>query len=107
MKKEQRVRLKFIDAMFEEYGRLGRPFLVQVFGISEITASRDFSIYMEMQPGVAYNRSTKTFESLPGFHVIPSLWKTDPKDFLNAIKKVYEVDFGNIQITAFTVKDTK
>ena len=97
----KKVRLRFIDAMFSQYGQLSRSFLVDIFEISELTATRDLKEYFEIQKEVLYDRSTKIFQSTGDFKRV---LVQNPVEFLDAIKIAYQVDFGHIQVTTFGVK---
>lgn len=105
LKRSQRIRLKFMDAMFNEYHQLSRVMLVDIFDISEITATRDFKAYSEFQRGIFYDRSAKIFKTTEYFKIIPGFWPNDtPEEFLKAISLVYEAEFGHVQVTTFGVK---
>lgn len=105
MKNQQLVRLKFIDAMFHEHGRLKRSFLVELFDISEITATRDLRLYEELQGYIYYDRSEKIFKSAVGYQPVAALWEDQsPEAFLAALKVVFNVDIGNIPVVQVGVK---
>lgn len=97
----KKIRLKFIDAMFAHYGKLPRSFLVDVFGVTELTASRDLKEYFKVQKEVVYDQSRKIYRSTENFK---KLLVDDPVNFLAAIRVIYSVDFGYTQVTIFGVK---
>jgi predicted DNA-binding transcriptional regulator YafY len=54
---EQRLRL--IDFLLHNYGSVSRCELIDFFGISEATATRDFALYADMAPGNALLNQSK------------------------------------------------
>lgn len=55
-------RLRMIDFLLFYYGSVGREELVNYFGISPATATRDFSLYLEKAPSNAIlNNKTKRY----------------------------------------------
>lgn len=63
---EQRLRL--IELLLAHYGQVGRPILMDCFGISAPQASRDILDYTKLAPdNCRYVTATKTHQRLDGF----------------------------------------
>jgi hypothetical protein len=55
-------RLRFIDFLLGHYGTLNRSALIDYFGISEPSASRDIAEYTEIAPAnLVYDKQAKTY----------------------------------------------
>lgn len=106
LKKEQLIRLRFIDAVFSKHGRFSRVMLTETFGISVITATRDLKIYRELNEDIFYDTSAKVFLATGNFSVVGSLWEnalTDRVGFLRAIESLYGVKIGVRHLPTFGV----
>ena len=61
-------RMRFLDFLFENYGKAGRRQLTDYFGISIPQATKDFKTYMKITPdNVRYNTSQKAYIRNPEF----------------------------------------
>jgi hypothetical protein len=61
-------RLRMIDFLLHHYGYIGRPQMVDFFGISTPTVSADFALYLELFPSnTRYDLSDKRYVRLPTF----------------------------------------
>lgn len=64
---EQRLRL--IDFLLANYGRVGRPQLQDYFGISAPQASNDLAAYHALAPGnMEYQGSVRAYVTTARFH---------------------------------------
>ena len=63
---EQRLRL--IDFLLDKYGQIKREFIIDLFGISPATATRDFKNYRELNPNnMVFDDASKTYLRAPLF----------------------------------------
>ena len=63
---EQRLRL--IDFLIDKYGQIKREFIIDFFGISPATATRDFKKYRELNPNnMVFDDVSKTYLRAPLF----------------------------------------
>jgi len=59
---------RFIDFLLMKYGKINRDILIDFFGISEATATRDFKKYKELYPNnMVFDGSSKTYLKAPLF----------------------------------------
>ena len=106
MKKDQLIRLRFIDAVLTEYRQFSRSLLVDTFEISEITASRDLRVYKQLNWKLSYSNSSKRFTVPDDFKEVEELWLTagaDSASFLKAIELLYDVKIGVQPVPTFGV----
>ncbi|MBW2644578.1 MAG: hypothetical protein JRE23_00110 [Deltaproteobacteria bacterium] len=55
-------RLRMIDFLLGEYGYVNRGAIMDFFGIGPATATRDFTAYKKLQPGmVVYDGGNKAY----------------------------------------------
>lgn len=96
LKKDRLIRLRFIDAFLHRYGTFSRSLLVDIFGISLITASRDLETYRELQPSLEYDRSRKVF-TMKEKRLVIDLWfdfEASHLHFLTCLGTIYDVQIG-------------
>ena len=68
MKYAVEQRLVFIDFLLAEYGHVGRGAIIDYFGISEATATRDFKEYKLRFPyNMVYNGNDKAYYKTQDF----------------------------------------
>lgn len=105
MKTDQLIRVRFIDAMLSQYGQFTRRMAMDVFGISEITASRDIAVYRVFDPQMHYCNRTKVFLADTDFKECPELWTCSATvvQFLKGIETVYDVRVGVLPVPTFGV----
>lgn len=105
MKKDQFVRVRFIDAMLSQHGMFSRKMLVDVFGISEITATRDIREYNLLGARMYYCSHYKVFKTCTDYKECPELWNCDAtaSQFLKGIEAVYDVKIGVQPVPTFGV----
>lgn len=61
-------RLRFIELLLDHYGYFKRRSVVEFFGVSPRSVSRDIQIYQGLAPGnVFYNAQAKAFQKAEGF----------------------------------------
>jgi len=66
-------RLRFIDFLCYQYGKINRSALIDYFGISVPQASKDLKMYLKLAPdNLRYSRHRKVYLSNPEFKRI---WK--------------------------------
>jgi hypothetical protein len=55
-------RMRFIDFLLAEYGSINRSAIVLYFGLSQVQASNDFKLYLQLAPeNMVYDTGTKTY----------------------------------------------
>lgn len=106
MKKDQLIRLRFIDSVLTEYRLFNRSLLVDTFGVSEITATRDLRAYKDLNPKLTYSTTSKNFTVPDNFREVKELWMTaqaDSTSFLKSIEMIYDVKIGTQPVPVFGV----
>lgn len=57
-----RDRMRFIDFQLFHYGHITRRHIIDFFGVTSATATRDFALFLELYPGMArLNTITKLY----------------------------------------------
>lgn len=80
MQNQQEERLQLLDFYFFFIGYASRKTLIDHFGVSSATASRDLKLYEESYPGqIAYSVRRRRYEPLTAFH---SAFEHDTDDAL-------------------------
>lgn len=102
MTEYQRVRLKFIQAMLYVYGTFSRKHLVDIFGISDVSATRDIQKYREFDASLVYNTREKVFRNSKT--LTAGWWVEPPEKFLKALSQVHGVTIGMHRTPVFGVK---
>lgn len=55
-------RMRFIDFVLFHFGHITRKHLIEFFGVTSATATRDFALFHELYPGMArLNHITKLY----------------------------------------------
>ena len=68
MKYAVEQRLRMIDFLLASYGHINRSMLIDYFGISQPSATRDFKEYMQLSPGsMVYDINNKTYHASTTF----------------------------------------
>ncbi|EMK1731204.1 hypothetical protein V8N76_004509 [Salmonella enterica] len=89
---ERQLRLKLIDAMLSEHGRLQREHLCQAFGISMPCASRDIRHYREINgTGVQYNASERYWGVTDDFKPMDGLLAMPAREFITTLEHLFNV----------------
>lgn len=61
-------RMRFIDIALSEYGRVNRSVLIEYFGLSAASATKDLSTYQEQHPGnMIYSTKSKSYVATSEF----------------------------------------
>lgn len=61
-------RLRMIDFLLNQYGKVNRKALMEYFGIGEASATRDFRLYEKKHPNNSvYDSSSKFYVKAPLF----------------------------------------
>lgn len=71
MKYAEEQRIRFIDFLLAQYGHLDRSALINFFGISPASATRDLRKYKDLAPGnIMFNDSEKTYYKTNSFEAL-------------------------------------
>ena len=91
--------------MLSQYGNVSRKMLMDVFGISEITASRDLKVYRTFDPRMYYCGHDKIFKACTDYRECPELWTCDAtvSQYIKGIETVYNVKIGVQPVPTFGV----
>ena len=61
-------RMRFIDYLLFHYGNLTRKHIIDFFGVTSATATRDFALFNELYPGqLRLNSITKHYVPTPKY----------------------------------------
>ncbi|EMK1731220.1 hypothetical protein V8N76_004526 [Salmonella enterica] len=102
------TRLRFIEAMLVRHRFVNRRLLTGVFGLQTAMASKDLALYASLNPTVHMNYHTKNWEPEAEFVPLAGLLHMPAADYLVAIGKVFDVEFGMVTLkTEFGVLKTR
>lgn len=64
-------RMRFIDYVLFHFGHITRRHLIDFFGVTSATATRDFALFIELYPGmIRLNHTTKLYVPTPQYRRI-------------------------------------
>lgn len=89
------MRIKFIEAMFIEYGFITRKIITDALGIESAMASRDMAFYSTINATIHLNRATRRWEATRDFIPV-GLLSGDANNYLAACGVVFGFELGEI-----------
>ncbi|MFS7244431.1 hypothetical protein AB6880_01805 [Rahnella inusitata] len=85
------VRIRFIEAMLQTYGRVNRKVICNVFGVAEPTATRDLASYRELNSTIIFDGPNKQWVAGDNFKPSPDVLHMPALELIELLQKLYGV----------------